>query len=55
MALSSFIGIWSESKVLYGGKPCLNWFSRGFRPHKRVTQGFTAQIDENEQNCGFRV
>ena len=55
MALSSFIGLWSESKVLYGGKPCLNWFSRGFKWCRRVTQSFTTQTGENEKNWGFHV
>ena len=27
MALSSFIALWSESKVFSGGKLCLNWLA----------------------------
>lgn len=28
MDLSSFIGLWSESKVFSQGKPCLNWLEK---------------------------
>ena len=27
MDLSSFIGLWSESKMISGGKTCLNWLA----------------------------
>ncbi len=27
MDLSSFIGLWSESKMISGGKPCSNWLT----------------------------
>ena len=49
MALSSFIGLWSESKVLFGGKPCLNWLaeaSGGVEGLHRVL----LHTGENEQN-----